>query len=142
MGIFDPSSFHPNLKFCVEYGAACLAQSISDCFAASTLHFTRGNKMSPHPRPHKGGHDGVSRTGRSHSGGRMYLVRRLIARHRDYVLVDWAPSRQREYQNSWIPAENLSTDSASNSLTRHPGWFESLPEMSAEEAAEFHGLGP
>ena len=73
---------------------------------------------------------------------RQYVARGLVARHRDYVLVDWAPSsRNKEYSWSWIPKENLSLDPGSNSLTRHQNWFNSLPEMTAEEAGRFSGLG-
>jgi len=73
----------------------------------------------------------------------MHDVRALVARYKDYVLVDWEPAgvRQREYAMSWIPVENISTAVGSNSLTSLQGWFESLPEMGPEEAALYRGLG-
>jgi hypothetical protein len=74
--------------------------------------------------------------------GGMYVVRELVARHRDYVLVDWAPSsRGIEYDKSWIPKENVSVEPGSNSITIHSGWFNVLPEMQAEDAVRFPGLG-
>lgn len=76
--------------------------------------------------------------------GRQYEVSALLARHNDYVLVQWVPWRGKPYPNSWVPVENLSHAPASNALTRHAGWFEALPEWSAAEAeaAQFRGLGP
>ena len=73
--------------------------------------------------------------------GRMYAVRGFVARHRDYVLIDWEPSRLREYPKSWVPLENLSVAPGSNALTRHRDFFELLPEMSADEASQYPGLG-
>ena len=73
--------------------------------------------------------------------GRMYAVRGLVARHRDYVLIDWEPSRLREHPKSWVPLENLSAAPGSNALTRNQEFFELLPEIPADEASQYPGLG-
>jgi len=72
----------------------------------------------------------------------MWVVRGLVARHRDYVLFDWAPTGNREYAQSWVPMENISVAPGSNAMTSNPNWFLSLPEMQAAQAALFDGLGP
>lgn len=62
----------------------------------------------------------------------------LLARSGTQILVNWGP----KYPPSWVPRENISERASENALGQHAGWFEVLPQMSAEEAVEYVGYIP